>query len=110
VAVIGAHTLVGIAQLMRPRTLLTALARQPVDESVMIYARILGARHFVEAAVLWRWFTPTVVRIGSTVDAIHAASAVALIKRRHQPRLATLNIASASTFALVGATLARAIG
>jgi hypothetical protein len=110
VAVIGARAVVGIALLTRPRTLLTALTRQPVDESVMIYARILGARHLVEAATLWRWTTPTVVHIGSTVDAIHAASAVALIKRRDHPRLATINVASASTFALLGATLARAIG
>jgi hypothetical protein len=110
VAVIGGRTLVGIALLTRPRPLLTALSRQPADESAMIYARILGARHLVEAAILWRWTTPTVVHIGSTVDAIHAASAVALIKSRHQPRLATINFASASTFALLGVTLARAIG
>jgi hypothetical protein len=109
VAVIGARTLVGIALLTRPRTLLTAVSRQPADESAMIYARILGARHLVEAAILWRWTTPTVVQIGSTVDAIHAASAVALIKS-DQRRLATVNVASASTFALLGATLARAIG
>lgn len=110
VAVIGARTLVGIALLTRPRTLLTAVSRQPADEGIVIYARVLGARHLVEAAILWRWTTPTVVRTGAAVDAIHAASAVALVNTRHQPRLATINVASASTFALLGVALARAIG
>jgi hypothetical protein len=110
VAVIGARTLVGIALLTRPRTLLTALSGQPANENVAIYARILGARHLVEAAILWRWTIPTVVATGAAVDAIHAASAVALVKTRHHPRLATLNVASASTFALLGATMARGIG
>ncbi len=110
VAIIGARTLVGIALLTRPRTLLTALSGQPANENVAIYAQILGARHLVEAAILWRWTTPTVVRSGAAVDAIHTASALALVKTRHDTRLATLNVASASTFALLGATLARRIG
>ena len=110
VAVIGVRTLVGIALLTQPRALLTALSDQPGDESVVIYARILGARHLVEAAILWRWPTPTVVRAGATVDAIHAASSVALVKTDHHPRLAIVNVASASTFALLGAALARGLG
>jgi hypothetical protein len=110
VAVIGARTLAGIALLTRPRTLLTSICGQGADESVAIYARILGARHLVEAAILWRWTTPRVVATGAAVDAIHAASAVALVKTRHHPRLATLNVASGSAFALLGATMARGIG
>jgi hypothetical protein len=77
---------------------------------VAIYARILGARHLIEATILWRRTTPTVVCTGAAVDAIHAASALALVKTRHHPRLAALNVASASTFGLRGATLARKIG
>jgi hypothetical protein len=73
----------------------------------MVYARLLGARHLVEAATLWRRTTPTVMRAGAAVDAIHAASALALVKTHHHPRLATLNVASASTFALLGVALAR---
>jgi hypothetical protein len=110
VVVIGARTAVGIALLTRPRALLTTVSGQPVDEKVAIYARILGARHLVEAAVLWRWTTPTVVRTGAAIDAIHAASALPLVKSRHHSRLAILNVASASTFALLGATLARKLG
>ena len=110
VAVIGARILVGTALLTRPRTLLTAVSGQPADENVVVFARVLGARHLVEAAILWRWTTPTVIRAGAAVDATHAASAVALIKTRHHPRLAALNVASASTFALLGVTLARRIG
>jgi hypothetical protein len=107
---IGARTLVGGALLARPRRLLAVVSGQNPDENVVVYARVLGARHLSEAAVLWRWTAPTVVRTGAAVDAIHAASAVALVKSRHHPRLATLNVASASTFALLGAALARRIG
>ncbi len=110
VAVIGARTLVGVALLTRPRTLLDAASGgQSAGENVAIYARVLGARHLVEAAILWRWTTATVVRAGAAVDAIHAASALALVTTHHRPRLAALNVASASTFALLGLTLARRI-
>ncbi len=104
---IGVRTLVGTALLTRPRALLMALSGQPVGEDVVIYARVLGARHLVEAGILWRWPTPAVIRAGATVDAIHAASSLALVKTRHHPRLAIVNVASASMFALVGAALAR---
>ncbi|MGH2892716.1 MAG: hypothetical protein ACRDPM_05530 [Solirubrobacteraceae bacterium] len=110
VAAIGVRTLVGIALLTRPRAVLTALSDQPGDENVVIYARILGVRHLVEAAIRWRWPTPTVIRAGATVDAIHAASSLALVKTGHHPRLAIVNVASASTFALLGAALAHGLG
>ncbi len=110
-AVIGARTMVGAALLTQPLTLLDAAAgSQPAGKNVAIYARILGARHLVEAAILWRWTTPTVVRSGAAVDAIHAASALALVKTHHHTRLAALNVACAGTFALLGFTLARRIG
>ncbi len=110
VAVIGARSLVGVALLTRPLTLLDAAAGdQSAGGKVATYARILGARHLVEAAILWRWTTPTVVRSGAAVDAIHAASALALVTTHHRPRLAALNVASASTFALLGFALARRI-
>jgi hypothetical protein len=108
-AVIGVRTLAGIALLTQPRPLLTAVSGQSADKSVTIYARILGARHLVEAAILWRWTRPTVVRTWAAIDAIHAASALALVKTRHHPRLANLNAASASTFALLAAALVRKI-
>ena len=110
VAVIGARTLVGTALLTRPLPLLDAAAGQSTGENVAIYARILGARHLVEAGILWRRTTPAVVRAGAAVDAIHAASALALVRTHHHTRLAALNVVSASTFALLGATLARRIG
>jgi hypothetical protein len=109
VALIGARALVGGALLARPRALLAVVSGQNPNANVIIFARILGARHLGEAAILWRWTTPSVVRTGAVVDTIHAASAVALVKTRHHPRLATLNVASATTFALLGAALARRI-
>ena len=106
---IGTRTLVGAALLARPRPLLAALSGHSPDEHAIVFARVLGARHLSEAAVLWRWTTPAVVRTGAVVDAIHAVSALALVKTRHQPRLAALNVVSATTFALLGAALARRI-
>ena len=110
VALIGTRTLVGGALLARPHRLLAALSGENPDEHVVVFARVLGARHLTEAAILWRWTTPIVVRTGAGVDAVHAASVIALVKTRHHPRLASLNVASASTFALFGAALARRIG
>ncbi len=109
VILIGARALVGGALLARPRGLLAAVSGKDANEYVIVYARVLGARHLGEAAILWRRTTPTVVRAGAVVDAIHATSAVALVKTRHHPRLATLNLASAGTFALLGVALARGI-
>ena len=110
VTLIGTRALVGGALLARPRGPLTAVSGQDPTENVIVYSRVLGARHLSEAAILWRWTTPTVVCTGAAVDAIHAASALALVKTHHHTRLAALNAASASTFALLGATLARQIG
>jgi hypothetical protein len=59
-----------------PRALLEAATGEPVDEDVALYGRLLGARHLVEAAILWRWTTPMVVRAGAAIDVIHGASAV----------------------------------
>ena len=109
VALIGARALVGMTLLARPYGALTALSGEPPDRKVTIYARILGARHLLEAAVLWRQTTPIVVGAGATVDAIHALSAATLVKTRHHPRLASLNVASASMFAILDAALARGI-
>ena len=109
VALIGARTVVGIALLAQPHGVLAPFSGRSSDRNVGIYARILGARHLLEAAILWRWTTPVVVRAGAAVDAIHAASAFALVKTRHHRRLASLNVASASTLAILDAALARRI-
>ena len=109
VALIGARALAGIALLGRPRRTLAVLSDQRPDRNARIYARVLGTRHLLEAIVLWRWTTPDVVRAGAAVDAIHAASAGVLVKTRHHPRLALINTASATTFAILGTALARRI-
>jgi hypothetical protein len=95
--------------LARPYGAPAAISGEPPNRKVAIYARILGARHLLEAAILWRRMTPIVVGAGATVDAIHAASAFALVKTGHHPRLASLNVASASMFAILGAALAGGI-
>jgi hypothetical protein len=98
-----------MALLTRPDGIVAALSGEPPDRNVAIYARILGARHLLEAAILWRRTTSVVVGAGASVDAIHAASALALVKTRHHPWLAILNVASATTFAILDAALARGL-
>jgi len=102
----GVRTVEGIVLLTRPRPLLSTISGRPVDEKVAIFARALGARQLIQAAILWRWNTPSVLRAGAAVDALHAASVLTLVKSRHR-RLAILNVVSASTWALVGVRLAR---
>jgi hypothetical protein len=107
VAAIGARSVAGITLLTRPRMLLTAVGGAPLDESVVAFARALGARHLVEAAILWRWTTPTLVRAGAAVDMVHAASMLVLSKARRHRRLTICNAISASACAALQTALAR---
>ena len=50
VALIGARALVGVALLARPRALLAAVSGQDPNENVIIYARVLGARHLMRGS------------------------------------------------------------
>lgn len=106
-AFVGARALTGVALLAWPRRALTAVSGHPPDDHARLYARVLGARHLAEAAILWRWTTPAILRAGAAVDAVHGASAAVLVGRDDQRRLAALNVASAATWACVGLALAR---
>ena len=108
-AFVGARALTGVVLLGWPRRALTALSGHPPDEHARLYARILGARHLAEAAILWRWTTPAVLRAGAAVDALHGASAGVLVGRDDHRRLAALNVASATTWAFVGLALAHTV-
>ncbi|HET9101866.1 MAG TPA: hypothetical protein VFN55_00825 [Solirubrobacteraceae bacterium] len=104
---VGARLLAGVALVRWPRQTLTALGGRHPDEHATVYARVLGARHLAEALFLWRWTSPAALRVGATVDAIHGASAAALVVTGHHRRLATLNAGTALAWTGAGVALAR---
>lgn len=87
--------------LSRPATVLRVLGVH--DDTAVGVARVLGARHVVQAAVTSRvgW----AAKLGPVVDLLHAASMLALAKASPEHRRAALtSAAGATTFAV--ATLA----
>ncbi len=105
--VIAVRFVAGAALLARPRVVLTPLGGRPPDRAAILYARVLGVRHLIEATLLVRQPSPLVLRAGAAIDAIHAASAFALAETDHHRRLATVNTASAAAFAAAGVATAR---
>lgn len=98
---IGLHVCVGTPLLIAPGRLLGDLPHQRVDPSVRVFARVLGARHLAEAAVLARRHTHDWILAGAAVDATHALSMVLLAWLR--PARRELALASAASATLVAA-------
>lgn len=97
---IGAHLFLGAWLLLAPDALLGELSRERIDRGVRVFARVLGARHLVEAAALERHHTHDWLRAGAAVDATHALTMIVLawlVPARR--RLAMTNAASAATLA-----------
>lgn len=65
----------GVTLLARPRELL-ADAGLRTDAHALAFARVLGARHLVQALVLGGSAHP-LVRLGALVDGVHAATVLA---------------------------------
>jgi hypothetical protein len=81
-------------------------ARQPSSRARAV-ARLLGARHLVQAAVTARTPTPAVLAVGAQVDLVHAASMLALGAANRSLRSAPLSDALAAViFAALGAACA----
>lgn len=98
---------VGALLLARPGPLLSVLGGGGPDRAARRYARVLGARHLVEALVTVARPNPRVLWAGALVDGLHAASALALVEGRHHRRLAAFNTAGAIAFTGAGSALAR---
>jgi hypothetical protein len=106
-ATLATRTALGLALLLRTRPLLTALGGRPPARSVRTFARVLGVRQLTEAAVLAREPSRPWLLGGALVDAIHAATALALAEEHHHRRLALLNAGSATLLAAAGVAAAR---
>jgi hypothetical protein len=98
-ALTAVRLLYGSVLLLAPGAVLHELPHGRVDWRALAVARVLGARHLLQAAVVGhgseRW-----LRAGAVVDAGHAATMVALAALRPERR------ALAGANALVAASLA----
>jgi hypothetical protein len=107
-ALIGLRAVAGAALLIAPGAILGDLPHRRIDGAARSFARILGVRHLVEAAVLWRDHTHRWVLLGAGVDATHAATMLALtVLRPDARRLALTNAVTASALAGAGVMASR---
>lgn len=89
----------GLCELLAPDFLSGRLLGDAPDGKVRLVIRILGARHLVQALLTAR-SGRTAHRVGGSVDALHAASMVALAARNDRYRKsAAVNAALALVFA-----------
>jgi hypothetical protein len=103
----------GAGLLLAPSPLLAALARMPLDPSVVAVARVLGVRQLAQAALLQRDPSRRAQLAGAVVDALHAISMLGLAHwspRADHRELARRNAGSASLLALAGVAATGAAG
>lgn len=109
-ALAAARAGAGAVLLLRPEPLLALAGGRPPDRDARVFARILGGRHLVEAALLTALPSATGLRAGALVDAIHSVTTLFLAERDHHRRLAALNAVSAALLASAGLRVAAAEG
>jgi len=84
----------------QPRSEPRSLASRHADDTAQILRRALGARMVLETVALARWPRPRVLGVGVAVNALHAASMVAVAcGRRRYRRAAVLSAVEATTTA-----------
>ncbi len=98
---IVAHSLLALALLRDPEALLARLGGAAPDADVRTFARILGARHLLEAVGLVCYHGRRSMYAAAAVDATHAGTMLLLARRsaRHR-RLAQANAAAAFALCL----------
>lgn len=96
----------GAALLHDPGPMITALTGAPVSGRERAVARVLGARQVAQAAVCGLAPTRGLIQAGGAVDAVHAASMLALAGAKPRLRRALL----AETAIAVVLALAAAVG
>ncbi len=94
---VGLHLCVGVPLLIAPGTLIGDLPNQRVDRAARLFARVLGARHLAEAAILARRHTHDWILAGAAVDAAHALSMILLAWLAPAPRELALSSAAGAT-------------
>ena len=91
-----------------PEFLLRAAPHRQIDHPADAVARVLGARHLLEAALLGRSRSRRWILVSVVIDSIHAVTAVgfAVLDERHR-RLALTNGVTAAVFVIDGSLEAR---
>lgn len=96
----GIRVVVGAALLVAPGALLGFLPQERVDRTARTFARILGARHLAQAAIVTRHHSRKWLLASATIDATHATTMAVLARLSPDRReLALTNVAAATTFA-----------
>ena len=67
-----------MALLCVPGPMISAIADEPVSSRARAVARVLGARHVVQAAVCGAVPARALIQAGATADGLHAASTLTL--------------------------------
>ena len=98
----------GTALLLAPERLISLGTHRPVPASARAFARVLGARHLVQAVVSIAAPTGRVLGGGAVVDALHGSSQVALAAVA--PRWRTAALADAALASLLIAAVRVASG
>lgn len=105
---IGARTLYATALLVAPDAVLRGLPHERIGRPASVFARVLGARHLAQAALLEGHRTRAWLLVGTAIDAAHATSMLVLAARSPRHRaLALTNAAIATTLAAAGLHEAR---
>lgn len=100
---IAVRVLWGTALVIAPEAVLGDLPHQKIDRPARAFARVLGARHLIQAAITSRHDTPGWVRAGAAVDATHATTmAVLAALRPARRKLALTNVATAAALSIAG--------
>lgn len=97
----------GAALLVAPRAVLTHVHGVRVDERSLVVARVLGARHLVQAGVTLVAPRPAGLALGVVVDVLHAATAAGLaLVDPTRRRAGLVDTVSATVWAVAGARAA----
>lgn len=98
----------GAALLLGPARLLSLVSRPADDATGRVVARVLGARHVLQALLTGRRSGPPLLAAGSVVDGLHAATMLVVAARHGRHRVAALaDGAVAAVLCGVGAQEAR---
>lgn len=107
-ALIGVRAVAGVTLLLAPGAVLGDLPHRRIDGAARAFARVLGARHLLEAGMLWRRHSHRWILVGVGIDATHAATMAALALARPDERgLALTNALTASALAGAGVAASR---
>jgi hypothetical protein len=94
---IVARTLLGTALVIAPGAVLSGVPHERIDGPARAFARVLGARHLIQAAITARRHDRTWILAGAAVDAAHAATMAVVAGLRPDWRQVTLTSAATAT-------------